>query len=89
MDDFGIKYSNKQDALHLAAALQEHYDVTLDWDASLFVGIQLKWDYSKSNRSVTLSMLGYVQKALHKFTHTPPVKPDHSPHRAVEKQYGV
>ena len=89
VDDFGIKYSNKEDALHLAAALKQHYDVTVDWDASLFVGISLDWNYSPTNRSVTLSMPDYVKKALRRFTHPPPTKPEHSPHRAIEKQYGV
>ena len=34
-------------------------------------------------------MPGYVQKALQRFSHPPPTKPEKSPHRAVDKQYGV
>ena len=34
-------------------------------------------------------MPGYVNKALQRFQHPPPTKPEYSPHRAQEKQYGV
>ena len=87
VDDFGVKYVGKEHALHLAAALKENYEVTMDWSGSLYVGIRLKWDYT--NRTVTLHMPGYVQTALKRFTHPPPSKPVHAPYKAPKKQYGV
>ena len=31
MDDFGVKYVDKEHALHLQLTLEEHYVVTKDW----------------------------------------------------------
>ena len=47
VDDFGVKYKGCEHALHLAAALKEHYNITTDWTGSLFIGISLKWDYTQ------------------------------------------
>ena len=41
VDNFGVKYTGKEHALHLAAALKENYDITTDWTCSLFIGISL------------------------------------------------
>ena len=87
VDDFGVKYSGKEHAQHLYAALKETYEVTADWQGELFVGIRLNWDYDK--RTVTLSMPGYIEKALKRFQHDAPAKPEHSPHAAQDKQIGV
>ena len=70
VDDFGVKYVGEEHARHLYAALREHYEVTCDWEGALFVGIKLNWDYQ--NRSVTMSMPGYIEKALKRFQHLPP-----------------
>ena len=45
VDDFGVKYTGREHAQHLAAALKAHYDITTDWTGSLFLGITLKWNY--------------------------------------------
>ena len=31
VDDFGIKYTNKEDVLHLKSVLDQHYTITTDW----------------------------------------------------------
>ena len=87
VDNFRVKYSGIEHAHHLYAALRENYEVTTDWAGKLFVGITLDWDYK--NRTVTMSMPGYIKKALHKFQHKQPTKPEHSPHIAQDKQIGV
>ena len=46
VDCFGIKYSGKDHALHLKAALETKYKVTTDWEG-LYIGIPIKWDYKK------------------------------------------
>jgi hypothetical protein len=53
-DDFGIKYSGKENANHLLNALKENYEVTEDWAGKLYCGISLDWDYK--NKTVDLSM---------------------------------
>jgi hypothetical protein len=85
---FGVQYSKIADAQHLLAALKQHYEaITVDWTGSLFCGITLKWDYTQ--RTVDLSMPGYVQTALEEFEHVAPTKPEHQPHRHNPIQYGT
>ena len=47
VDDFGVKYLGKENALHLKASLEDKYKVTTDWEGKLYIGIALKWDYKK------------------------------------------
>jgi hypothetical protein len=55
--------------------------------ASKFCGITLEWNYEDGH--VTLSMPGYVEKALHRFTHPEPNRPQHAPHPWTAPNYGV
>jgi hypothetical protein len=71
VDDFRVKYIRREHAEHLMAALKEDYEaVSVDWEDKQYCGITLNWDYD--NRTVNLSMPGYVQAALHKFQHPMP-----------------
>ncbi len=45
IDDFGVKYVGKEHALHLKHVLEEHYQLTCDWDGCQYIGITLNWDY--------------------------------------------
>jgi hypothetical protein len=45
VDDFGIKYVNKDDVDHLLKALRDKYVITTDWDGLLYCGLSLKWGY--------------------------------------------
>ena len=62
-DDFGVKCSGKQHALHLKRSLEAKYKVTTDWDGKLYVVISITWDYDKV--AVQLAMAGYVYTATH------------------------
>ena len=86
VDDFGVKYTRQCDVAFLISTLQQTYDITLDWDGKLFCGIHLDWDYT--NRTVTCSMPGFVQKGLQRFHHTAPSRPQHSPHPWTPPSYG-
>ena len=86
VDDFGIKTVGLSHAKHLKNALEKHYEVTTDWKGNLFCGIKLTWDYK--NRTVDLSMPDYIPKALTRFQHKPPSKPQHSPYKSAPIQYG-
>ena len=57
-----------------------------DKEGSVFCGITLDWDYE--NRTVDLSMPGYVEKALVRFKHPTPRKPQHAPYPAAPIEYG-
>ena len=88
VNDFGVQYVGREHALHLLHALQADYEaVSTDWAGTLYCGITLAWDYT--NRTVTLSMPGYVDAALHEYQHPPPSRPEHSPFLHQRPQYGV
>jgi Reverse transcriptase (RNA-dependent DNA polymerase) len=87
VDDFGIKYVGKEHAEHLLNVLQLKYTVTTNWKGDAFLGMSLKWNYD--NRTLDISMPGYVERALKRFQHPPPSKPEHAPHAHIEPQYPV
>ena len=90
VDDFEIKYASKQDAKHLIQALRAKYTISTDWDASLYIGITLNWNYTAGY--VDLSMPKYVARALHKFKQALRKfhlnnKPEYYPHKYIEPNY--
>jgi len=87
VDDFAVQYSNCDDAEHLMAALQDHYQVTEDWSASCYCRMSLQWDYIHC--MVNLSMPGYIKHALLHFQHPHPACPGYSPHPWQKPDYGA
>ena len=57
----------------------------MDWTGLLFFGVTLYCKYEK--RYVYLFIPGYTNKALQKYQHTPPVKPQLSPHKHAPINY--
>lgn len=70
-DDFGTKYTRKEDVEHLLTTLRTKYEVTTNWEGTFYLGLTLKWDYNKVHtmRSVIKSMSGSVKTALLRFGH--------------------
>ncbi len=60
VDDFGVKYENKEDTDHLIASINSIYKLTENCTGNLYCGISFDWDYV--NRTVNISMLGYIKK---------------------------
>ena len=87
VDDFAIKYTSLKNAQHLINALKEKYTVSEDWEAKLYIGITLKWDYKK--KTVDLSMPGYVNAALLRFRHKLKNNKQLSTHHHVAPTYGA
>ena len=87
VDDFGVKYTSMDDAMHLINALKERYQITSDFDGKIFLGLHLDWNYKK--RTVRISMPGYVRRALARFQHKAPRSPQHSPHPCAKIHYGA
>jgi hypothetical protein len=87
VNDFGIKYTNRDDAIHLITALEEMYTVTTAWTGSLYLAMTLNWDYIHSK--VNISMPGYVAKALERFQPTSTCRAEHSPHAWSKPVYGT
>ena len=87
VDDFGVKYVGKENALHLLNILKQHYEISEDWSGEKYIGITFDWDYR--NRKVHLTMPGYIQKALLRFGHERPRKVQNSPHPHIAPTYGA
>ncbi len=67
VDDFGVKFVNKEDVDHLISSIKTTYSITKDWMGNLYCGISLKWDYI--GRTVDISMPGYIKKKLQEYEH--------------------
>ena len=87
VDDFGVKYFSDTDVKHLMATLQQHYVITIDRTGTNYCGLSFDWNYEKGY--VDVSMPKYVEKALDKYNHSPPNKPQHAPHVWAAKFYGT
>ena len=46
VDDFGVKFFNKDDVQHLINTLSSKYTVTCDWTGNNFLGYNIEWDYN-------------------------------------------
>jgi hypothetical protein len=87
VDDFGIKSTSHDHVIHLKECLKEHYKVTMDWNGSLFCGININWNYSAG--TVDLNMPNYISKALLKYQHSKLVSLQHQPYQNIPIQYGL
>ena len=91
VDDFGVKYSKREDAEHLLKSLEKYYTCSKDWSGSRYIGIKLDWDYNRDHnrRKVHLSMPNYVTTAPAELGHQPPEQRQDQPHRHVRPNYGA
>ena len=85
MDDFGVKYVGEEHAHHLRDVLRAKYRISEDWSGSTFCGLHLNWNYDEG--WVELSMPGYVKRALLRFQHPNPSRPEHAPHAWNKPDY--
>jgi hypothetical protein len=87
LNNFGVKYIEKEHVQHLIKILKEHYKVEEDWGGTRYLGIRLDWDYN--GREVHLSMPEYVEPKLAHFGYPIPIKPQHQPHPHTIPTYGA
>jgi hypothetical protein len=87
VDDFGVKYVGREHAEHLMTCIKKDYNISSDWNVTSYCGLTLDWDYK--NRTVDLSMPGYIKAALHKYQHPAPARPEHAPHGWNPPIYGA
>jgi hypothetical protein len=87
VNDFGVKYTNPQDAKNLMTTLNELYKVSEDWEGARYCGLTLTWDYAK--RTCDISMPGYIERALQRFSHPAPNRAQHSPHVWQKPSFGA
>jgi hypothetical protein len=69
------------------ACIKKNYNISSDWNGGACCGLALDWDYK--NRTVDLSMLGYIKAALHEYQHATPARPEHAPHTWNPPIYGA
>jgi hypothetical protein len=67
--------------------IKKNYNISSDWNGSACCGLALEWDYK--NRTVDLSIPGYIKAALHKYQHAVPTRPEHAPHTWNPPIYGA
>jgi hypothetical protein len=86
VDNFAIKVMSDDDANHLINVLKANYKITVDKDATKYIGLTIEWDYD--NGKAHIHMPGYLAKAMTRFKHKIPTKVQNSPHRHIEIKYG-
>jgi Reverse transcriptase (RNA-dependent DNA polymerase) len=77
VDDFGIQYENQADWDHLDSALKDKYKLKKNVSGDKYIGLSLKWDYKKC--TCNISMPGYIECMLKRFSPPHPNRPQHSP----------
>jgi hypothetical protein len=87
VDNFGVKYVGREHAEHLMECIKQNYNISSDWKGSAYCRLTLEWDYK--NRTVNLSMPGYIKAALQKYQHAAPTRPEHAPHTWNPQVYGA
>ena len=87
VDNFGVKFINKEDVDHLISSIKTTYTLTEDWSGQLYCGITLDWDYV--NRTVDISMPGYIKKKLQEYEHVSPRRVQTCPYSPEPKKFGT
>ena len=77
----------KQHADHLVNLVKEHHGITDYWEGKKYLGIDLTWDYKKSNFRSTMNR--YIQDIRIKYDHQDPNKPQLYPHAHRPITYGA
>ena len=65
VDDFGVKYTDRTAAEHLINALQEIYEIKIDWTGGKYIGFTIQFE--RILKTVNLSMPAYIAKVLERF----------------------
>ncbi len=87
VNNFGVKFVNKADVDHLISSIKQTYKLTKDWTGNLCWGIRLDWDYV--NRTIDISMPGYITKILQEYKHVMAKKLQTYPYSPEPKQFGT
>ena len=86
VDDFGVKYTRKEDLQHLLNSLKNHYDIEVDLSGKIYEGIHLDWNYDAGY--VDIAMIDHVKKQLLKYNHPMPSRKQDSPFPIPHTRFG-
>ena len=78
VDDFGVKFTDKAAAEHLRDAHCANITPSQKIGKGA-ITVDSIWSGTAPKNDVDISMKGYVEKALQRFQHDPPIRPQHSP----------
>jgi len=67
VDDFGIKYSSKDDLDHLVSCIGSIWKVKVDLSGKKFLGMNLSWDYDSPIPNLTIDAPSVIPSALKRF----------------------
>jgi hypothetical protein len=87
VDDFGIKYVNDDDISHLVQVLHKKYSLTLDMSGSTYLGMKI--DHDTQQHTLTISLPGYIDRALRVLGITKSEKPVNNPIKYTPPVYGT
>jgi hypothetical protein len=86
VDNFGVQYTNKEDANHLLESLQKcNFKLNTYWSGNCYCGLTIQWDYE--NRTCDISMPGCITRALNRLLHPVPKHHELSPHAWEHPNY--
>lgn len=71
VDDFGISYKSKDAADYLVKTLKLLYPIKVDWTGSSYLGYTVQDSGTGNDRTISLSMPRYIEKALKRFNIVP------------------
>ena len=60
MDDFGIKYVDREHINHLLVAIKKDYTIAEDWEGKLYCGVSVEWNYKE--KWVDISVRRYIKR---------------------------
>ena len=86
VDDFGVKYYSKEDALHLINAIKQGYPTSVNWEGKNYCGYTLDWNYEQGY--IYVLMPTYVPNMLEKYNHPKPTRRQRAPHAWSSQSYG-
>ena len=87
VDDFGIKYTRKEDADYFLSVLAELYELKVNWKGDKYLGFTI--EFNDELHTLSLSMPGYVEKLIKRFYPTAAPKGAASPAIYMPPSYGV
>ena len=86
VDDFGVCYTKTEDVEFLIDTLKQLYQITIDWTGSKYLKMTI--DHNIKEQTMTLSMPGYIKKALTRFGITDTGKKMNTPGPHIKPTYG-
>ena len=78
MDNFGVKYFNKENEDHILYYLRKYYVVSMDWVGKIYLVLSINWDYEKVH--IDICIPDSLLKSLACFQHQKPKPPQYAPY---------